>query len=90
MTFTDKITYLAFRADWKARYLDIIRRIRLAKVGVREAQRNYQPKRMFEVWDAYSALDSARKEASDALLELAGAKVEAGRQMAHKNLVSQT
>lgn len=80
MTFNSKETYLAFRTEWKEHYLDIIKRIRASKLKVRETQRNYDPKRIFAVWDAYSELASAREEAADALTELANAKLEAHRQ----------
>lgn len=71
--FCDKDTYLAYRAAWKAEYLDISEQIRALKELRHD--REYGP-------HAASSLHHVRLSATAMLEQLAEAKVESGLQRA--------
>lgn len=82
-TFNSKESYLAYRREWSTRYLNGTATVRTARQAVRDANRAYSkdPKAIGGIWAAYSELRLARESVSELLLELAKARVEAGRQM---------
>ena len=82
-TFNSKTTYLAYRKEWAQRYLHSIGEVRAARHSIREANRAYSkdPKKIGDIWSAYSDLRQAQKQVADLLLELDNAREEAGRQM---------
>lgn len=82
-TFNSKETYLAYRADWKQRYLDHLKTVRAAKLGVRLANRAYSKdnKTIGNIWGAYSDLRVTQEGTQSLLEELCAARTEAGRQM---------
>jgi hypothetical protein len=85
-SFNSKETYLAFRAEWKLRYLNHLKVVRAAKLGIREANRAYSKdsKRIGDIWGAYSDLRRAHEETQKLLAERWAASAEAGRQMREK------
>lgn len=83
-TFNDKTSYLTYRKEWAARYLDQINAMRAAKQEVRDANRVYAKnnKEFNRLWQSYYTLRDAHQNTIKLLEELWAAKVEAGRQMA--------
>jgi hypothetical protein len=82
-TFNSKETYLAYRKEWFQRYQEQIKAVRAAKLGIREANRQYSKGNgwVTDIWPSYRVLYTAHKQTSDLLLELGKAREEAGRQM---------
>lgn len=81
-TFNSKETYLAYRAEWKQRYLDQLKAVRAAKHGIREANRKYSKGGSIgDIWSAYSDLRQAHEDTQTLLQERWNAAAEAGRQM---------
>jgi hypothetical protein len=85
-TFNSKETYLAYRAEWKQRYLAHLKAVRAAKWGIREANREYSKnnKTIGNIWQAYRDLRSAHEQTQPLLSERWAASFEAGRQMREK------
>ena len=80
--FNSKQTYLAYRADWKQRFLDAINGVRAAKKGIREANRAYSKDGgIGGIWAAYANLREAHDTVKELQKELWSARAEAGRQM---------
>lgn len=85
-TFTDRVSYLAYRANWKHQYLTITNEIRKLKQQRAETNRAFSKtdgaynKEWRELTSTLHALAVSRKEAVDLLIELSEAKIEAGRQ----------
>lgn len=85
--FSDKTTYLAARAEWKAEYKELSQQIREARKAYHDAQRAYTKATPTENYAAYRALNTARNnrealryEASQKISELFAMKEEASRQ----------
>ena len=72
-TFTDRVSYLAYRSDWKARYLELSEEIRETRAAIKTS-----------TGDRQSMLQSEkarlRTKATRMMQELADAKIEAQRQ----------
>ncbi len=85
-TFNSKETYLAYRAEWKQRYLDQIKAVRAAKQGIKDANRAYSKhsKTISDIWTAYRDLRKAHEETKKLLTERWAASAEAGRQTREK------
>ena len=84
-TFNSKETYLAYRAEWKQRYLDQLKAVRAAKQGVRDANRAYSKGGPINgIWDAYRNLRLSHETTQTLLTERWAASSEAGRQMREK------
>lgn len=85
-TFTDRASYIAYRANWKHQYLTLTAEIRKLKQERAEANRAFSKSNgsYNKEWSALAsvlnALASSRKEAADLLIEFSEAKIEAGRQ----------
>ena len=84
--FTDRASYLAYRANWKQQYLSTTEEIRQLKKKRSEANRAFSKSNgsYNKEWSALAStlqeLSSSRKDAADLLIELSEAKAEAGRQ----------
>jgi len=72
--FTNKIEYLAFRAEWKARYKELSQEIRETRAAIR-AEQDGDRRSVLQGEKAY-----LRKQASRMMTSLDEAKVEANRQ----------
>lgn len=83
-TFDSRETYLEYRADWKSRYAEISQNIRDARTAFKEAQRSGSYSR---ICSALSMLTSLRTKATETLVELSEAKVEASHQYQAKKVV---
>lgn len=84
-TFNSKETYLAYRAEWKQRYLNQLKAVRAAKQGIKDANRAYSKGgNIGGIWSAYSDLRKAHEETQKLLAERWDASAEAGRQMREK------
>lgn len=80
--FNSKDTYKTYRAEWKHRFLEHLKTVRTAKLGIREANRAYSKSGSIgDIWAAYSALRVAHEQTDKLQRELWAAKIEAGRQM---------
>lgn len=82
-SFNSKETYLAFRAEWKQRYLNNLKAVRAAKQGIRDTNREYSKdnKKIGDIWQAYRDLRKAHEDTQTLLTERWAASAEAGRQM---------
>ena len=85
-TFTDRASYLTYRANWKHQYLTVTSEIRKLKQQRAEANRAFSKtngsynKEWSALASTLNALAASRKEAAELLTELSEAKLEAGRQ----------
>jgi hypothetical protein len=85
-TFTDRASYLTYRANWKHQYLTVTGEIRKLKQQRAEANRAFSKtngsynKEWSALANTLNALAASRKEAAELLIELSEAKLEAGRQ----------
>lgn len=80
-SFNSKETYLAFKADWKQRFLKHLDSVRAAKIAIRTANREYSKGgSMTLIWDAYRSLKVLHKETSTLLSERWAASSEAAVQ----------
>lgn len=90
--FTDRASYLVYRAEWKANYKEISQKIRDHKqersitnreFSKAELVEKYGSTAYYQSWiplsNALSSLASVRAEANKLLEELKAAKVEAGK-----------
>lgn len=78
LNFTDRLTYLAWAAGWKAHYKHVSQEIRRLKaVHKKEA-----PELSIEFYTANRELIRKRMEANELLITRAASKVKAGRQRA--------
>jgi hypothetical protein len=75
MNFTNKETYLAYRAEWKAEYKQLSASIRKAKLELKNAQREGGAS-----WSHFRACADGKAKAREMLDELHEAKIEAQRQ----------
>lgn len=91
-TFTDRASYLAYRANWKHQYLTTTAEIRSLKQQRSETNRAFSKtdgsynKERSALANTLYALIAARREAVALLVELSEAKVEAGRQYNAKEM----
>ena len=81
--FTNKIEYLAFRANWKSRYKELSQEIRETRAAIRE-EGDENRRSSLQVEKAY-----LRKQACAMMTNLDEAKIEANRQwLAESKLVT--
>ena len=96
-SFNSKETYLAYRAEWKQRYLSQILTVREAKQGIRDSNRQLAVSKcdtgsagsfgsLSVIWEAYRNALSAKEETDRLLAELQEAKLEASRQVSEKRV----
>lgn len=84
--FNDRASYKAYRAEWKNRYLTTTSEIRKLKQERAEANRAFSKtdgsynKEWSALANTLHALATARKNATELLIELSEAKEEAQRQ----------
>lgn len=83
-TFTDRVSYLAYRANWKSEYLAVSTLIRKLKKQRSETNRAYSKssgaKERSDFYSTLYALADARRKAIALLIELSEAKVHSSRQ----------
>ena len=85
-TFTDRTSYLAYRANWKHQYLTATSEIRKLKQKRSETNRAFSKsngsynKERSALTNTLNELAISRREAAALLIELSEAKFEAGRQ----------
>jgi hypothetical protein len=75
INFTNKETYLAYRAEWKAQYKQLSAEIRKAKLDLKTAQREGTAS-----WRHFRACSDGKARAREMLDQLRDAKIEAQRQ----------
>ncbi len=75
--FTDRASYLTFRAAWKAQYRDLTQDIRETRKAIKEAYQSGNPDRAGSLQSQKAHM---RRDARYMLENLAEAKLEAQRQ----------
>jgi hypothetical protein len=81
ITFTDRATYKAWTAEWKANHAKLLTDIRAAKHEIKNANRDINGGRnVGRVWTAYSTLRQLHNDLYESLATRAKAKAEAQRQ----------
>lgn len=87
--FSSKETYLAYRVNWKQRYLEQVCAVRVAKQGIRDANKDLSKGGFIEdIWEAYRSLQTTKETITNLLTELQEARLEASRQVYEKRHTS--
>ncbi len=76
-TFNDRASYIAYRADWKARYKALSEEIRETRAAIKQAYADNNEDRASTLQQSKAFL---RTQARHMMMEIEAAKIEAQRQ----------